>query len=106
MCYAMKIDAFVKECVGLSFLVYCSPILVWEELRFRQKWRFRLGALTGRRGVLVRRKTRSISSQEVKGTKTIGISQLERSEIQLRQGRVGQLDPTDNKVAKIHRDGV
>ena len=33
----MKIDAFVKECVGLSFLVYCSPILVWEELRFRNK---------------------------------------------------------------------
>ena len=30
MCYAMKIDAFVKECVGLSFLVYYSPILVWE----------------------------------------------------------------------------
>ena len=28
---------FVKECVGLSFLVYCSPILVWEELRFRNK---------------------------------------------------------------------
>jgi hypothetical protein len=38
----MKIRVSVKDYVALSFLVYCSPILVWEELRFRQKWRFRM----------------------------------------------------------------
>ena len=58
MCYAMKIDAFVKECVGLSYLFIAHPsflawqvgvnssegfnsrqvirlVVVWEELRFR-----------------------------------------------------------------------
>ena len=49
----MKIDAFVKECVGLSFLVYYSSIFV-VEVRFRnisaedyaevRVLRFRVGA--------------------------------------------------------------
>ena len=46
----MKIRVSVKDYVALSFLVYCSPILVWEELRLRSTERFRLGA--GRRALV------------------------------------------------------